>query len=207
MPNYDRRSLLHGHLSWHQALWALHDNDEMGMWEIIDASVSHENTSSVPINALTDTASIYYRAELAGYTIPPERWLKLSKYAAQKFPQMGQSFADIHAALAHAMAGNEEYLSKLIEGNTGFAGNIVPAVARVWKAISKNQWKNARKDLEATISEFERFGGSRAQRDLLEFTYINVLLRLGEKEKARKTLQKRRPAFYQRAPIEALSDL
>ena len=207
MPNYDRRSLLHGHLSWHQALWALHDNDEMGMWEIIDASVSHENTSSVPINALTDTASIYYRAELAGYTIPSERWLNLSKYAALKFPQMGQSFADIHAALAHAMAGNEEYLAKLIEGNTGFAGDIVPAVARVWKAISKNQWKNARKDLEATISEFERFGGSRAQRDLLEFTYINVLLRLGEKEKARKTLQKRRPAFYQSVPIEALSDL
>ena len=28
MPNYDRRSLLHGHLSWHQALWALHDGDE-----------------------------------------------------------------------------------------------------------------------------------------------------------------------------------
>ena len=27
---------------------------------------------------------------------------------------MGQSFADIHAALAHAMAGNEEYLKKLI---------------------------------------------------------------------------------------------
>lgn len=207
MPNYDRRSLLHGHLSWHKALWALHDNDEMGMWEIIDASVSHENTSSVPINALTDTASIYYRAELAGYTIPPERWLKLSKYAAQKFPQMGQSFADIHAALAHAMAGHEKYLVKLIEGNNGFAGDIVPAVARAWKAISKNQWKNARKDLEATISEFQRFGGSRAQRDLLEFTYINVLLRLGEKEKARKTLQKRRPAFYQSVPIEALSDL
>ena len=111
-----------------KALWALHDGDEDTMWQIIDGSVS-EISSSLPINALTDTASIYYRAELAGYNVAFERWLKLSKYAADKFPTMGQSFADIHAALAHAMAGNNEYLDKLIGGNTGFAGDTVPAVA------------------------------------------------------------------------------
>ena len=205
MPNYDRRSLLHGHLSWHQALWALHDDDENAMWEIVDASVSNEKGSSLPINALTDTASIYYRAELAGYNVSAERWLKLSKYAAEKFPTMGQSFVDIHAALAHAMAGNEQYLSKLIEGNSGFAGDIVPAVAKAWKAISENKWDKAREELETTSSEFERFGGSRAQRDLLEFTYVNVLLRTGNKETARRTLSERRPVFSDSAPIEAIS--
>ena len=35
MPNYDRRTL-HGHLSWHQALWALQDGDESLMWKIVD---------------------------------------------------------------------------------------------------------------------------------------------------------------------------
>ena len=204
MPNYDRRSLLHGHLSWHQALWALHDGDETSMWEIVDSFVSQEKGNSLPINALTDTASIYYRAELAGYNVSTERWLKLSEYAAQKFPNMGQSFADIHAALAHAMAGNEEYLSKLIEGNNGFAGDIVPAVAKTWKGISENKWDKAREALEIASSEFERFGGSRAQRDLLEFTYINVLLRTGNKETARKTLLERRPIFNETAPIEAI---
>ena len=69
MPNYDRRSLLHGHLSWHQALWALQDGDESVMWNIVDDAVSQVNASSLPINALTDTASIYYRAELAGYKV------------------------------------------------------------------------------------------------------------------------------------------
>ena len=205
MPNYDRRSLLHGHLSWHQALWALHDGDETSMWEIVDSSVSQEKGSSLPINALTDTASIYYRAELAGYKVSAERWLKLSEYAAQKFPTMGQSFADIHAALAHAMAGNEEYLGKLIDGISGFAGDIVPAVAKAWKAISENKWDKAEEELETASSEFERFGGSRAQRDLLEFTYVNVLLRIGKKETARETLLERRPVFYENAPIEAIS--
>jgi tetratricopeptide (TPR) repeat protein len=206
MPNYDRRSLLHGHLSWHQALWALHDGDEKEMWEVVDASVSQEKGSSLPINALTDTASIYYRAELAGYTVDPERWKNLSRYAAKKFPNMGQSFADIHAALAHAMAGNDENLSKLIDGNSGFAGDIVPAVAKAWRAISNSKWDKARKELEIASSEFERFGGSRAQRDLLEFTYVNVLLRTGKKETARKTLLERRPVFYDTAPIQAISE-
>ena len=205
MPNYDQRSLLHGHLSWHQALWALHDGDESEMWEIVDASVSNEKGSSLPINALTDTVSICYRAELAGYNVSSERWLKLSEYASEKFPNMGQSFADIHAALAHAMAGNEHSLKKLISGNSGFAGDIVPLVAKAWKAISENKWDKAREELETASSKFERFGGSRAQRDLLEFTYVNTLLRTGKKETARKILIERRPVFYETAPIAAMS--
>ena len=204
MPNYDRRSLLHGHLSWHQALWALQDGDENLMWKIVDDAVSHVNTSSLPINALTDTASIYYRAELAGFKVSSERWYKLSEYAADKFPIMGQSFADVHAALAHAMAGNEEYLIKLIEGNSGFAGDIVPPIAKAWKAISENKWDIAREELKIASSDFERFGGSRAQMDLLEFTYINVLMRSGKKELARKNLLERRPKFYEAAPIEII---
>ena len=45
-------------MSWHQALWALHSGDETVMWKIIDDAVSQVNTSSLPINALTDTASV-----------------------------------------------------------------------------------------------------------------------------------------------------
>ena len=207
MPNYDRRSLLHGHLNWHQALWALQDGDESVMWKIVDDAVSQENSNSLPLNALTDTASIYYRAELAGYKVSSDRWQKLSEYAADKFPNMGQSFADVHAALAHAMAGNEECLSKLIEGNNGFAGDLVSPVAKAWKAISDNNWDTAREELKTASADFERFGGSRAQRDLLEFTYVNVLMRSGNKEAARKALLERRPNFYKMAPIETIAQL
>ena len=119
---------------------------------------------------------------------------------------MGQNFADIHAALAHAMAGNEEYLNKLIDGSSGFAGDIVPAVAKAWKAISENKWDIAREELKTASSDFERFGGSRAQRDLLEFTYVNVLVRTGNKEAALKTLLERRPNFYEMAPIKTIAE-
>ena len=168
MSAYDRRSILHGHLSWHEALWALQDGDEIKMWSTIDSSVSPEKGTSLPLNALTDTAAIYYRAELAGYKVDTKRWSRLSEYAVQNFPNMGQSFADVHASLSHAMAGNDEYLQKYIEGKNGFAGDIVPSAAKAWKAISKGEWKTAKREFESILLDFERFGGSRAQRDLLE---------------------------------------
>ena len=70
---------------------------------------------------------------------------------------------------------------------------------------SYQQFQKAEKELGKASSDFERFGGSRAQRDLLEFTYVNVLLRNGKKEYAHKTLLERRPNLYNSAPIEALS--
>ena len=205
MPAYDRRSILHGHLSWHEALWALQDGDEAKMWATIDSSVSPEKGTSLPLNALTDTAAIYYRAELAGYKVESKRWSRLSEYAVQNFPNMGQSFADVHAALSHAMAGNDEYLQKYIDGQNGFAGDIIPCIAKAWRAIAKGEWLIAAQELAPNIDDFERFGGSRAQRDLLEFTYVNVLLRAGKKETARKILLGRRPVFYDTAPIETIT--
>ena len=56
MPNYDS-VLCCMVIKLASSPWALHDGDESEMWSIIDASVSQENTSSLPINALTDTAS------------------------------------------------------------------------------------------------------------------------------------------------------
>ena len=205
MPNYDRRSILHGHLSWHEALWALQDGDEVKMWEIIDTSVSQENGTSLPLNALTDTASIYYRAELAGYQVNPKRWLQISEYAAASFPNLGQSFADIHAALSHAMAGNDEYLQKYMECDEGFAGDLVSYVSKAWSAIAKGEWMTVVKELAPKVEEFARFGGSRAQRDLLEYTYVNALLRSGDKKTAKHILSTRRPKQSKSAPIHLLN--
>ena len=73
------------------------------------------------------------------------------------------------------------------------------------QAIAENKWDTAREELKTASSDFERFGGSRAQRDLLEFTYVNVLMRSGKKEAARKTLLERRPNFYEMAPIETIA--
>ena len=203
MADYDDRSVLHGHLSWHSALWALHAGDEVGMWTAIDAGVAPGSAKGLPINVLTDTAAILYRAELAGVTVQPERWSALSDYAAQFFPDTGQSFADMHAALSHAMAGNGDRLAHIVDSAQGFAGDLVRPVARAWGAIARQNWQEAIAELGHVMGTTERLGGSRAQRDLLELTYAAVLLRLGYGDEARRSLSTRRPVLAAAPPIAA----
>ncbi|MBM1556290.1 tetratricopeptide repeat protein [Sulfitobacter mediterraneus] len=201
LADYDDRGVLHGHLSWHAALWALHDGDAAGMWAAIDAGVGPQAAKGLPINVLTDTAAILYRAELAGLSVAPERWSGLSDYAAKFFPETGQSFADMHAALAHAMAGNGDRLAYIGDTAKGFAGDLVQPVARAWGAIARQDWQAALEELVLVMSSTERLGGSRAQRDLLELTYANVLLKLGLTEEARRSLTTRRPVLAAAPPI------
>ena len=201
LPDYDPRSVIHGHLSWHAALWALQDGDIDAMWAAVDAGVAPGVGHALPINVLTDTAAIYYRAELAGVPVEPARWAELSDYAARYFPKTGQSFADLHAALAHAMAGQGERLAQIAEGAQGFAGDLVRPVARAWDAIARQHWHEALEYLLQVMPGHERLGGSRAQRDLLELAYVNVLLRLGLSSEAERSLTLRRPFIARPVPV------
>ncbi|MEO9463825.1 MAG: tetratricopeptide repeat protein [Marinomonas sp.] len=204
MTGYDSRAVLHGHLSWHQALWALHDNDPETMWRAVDAGVAPGAAKGLPINVLTDTAAIYHRAEMAGLTVDADRWQTLSDYAARFFPQTGQSFADMHAALSHAMAGEGDRLAYIAETAQGFAGDLVRLVARSWLAIARQDWALALEGLVTVMGSTERLGGSRAQRDLLELAYVNVLLKLGQTDEARRSLQTRRPVLSPAPPLAAM---
>ncbi len=204
MADYDDRAVMHGHLSWHLALWALHGGDAAAMWDAVDTRVGPGVAKGLPINVLTDTAAILYRAEIAGMPVEPDRWKALSDYAVRFFPETGQSFADFHAALSHAMAGEGERLARIAEGAKGFAGDLVRPVARAWDAIAREDWDAALEELSRVMAVTERLGGSRAQRDLIELAYVNVLLKLGLGGEARRTLLARRPVLATAPPVLGL---
>lgn len=201
LSDYDDRAILHGHLSWHSALWALHDGDEAEMWHALDVGVAPGAAKGLPINVLTDTAAILYRAQIAGFTVDSDRWSTLSDYAVRYFPETGQSFADMHAALSHAMAGNGDRLAHISNTAKGFAGDLVQPIARAWGAIAREKWRDALDELDLVMGTTERLGGSRAQRDLLELTYANVLLKLGKSEEAHRFLTTRRRVLATTPPI------
>lgn len=201
ISDYDTRSLLHGHLSWHRALWALEQGDEADLWAIYDGAIAPSVSYSLPINVLTDAAALLYRSEIAGFKVAPERWRDLSDYASRFFPNPGMSFADIHSALAHAMAGDGQRLAILTETQSGFAADLVRPVAQAWGKIAKQEWTAALQQLTPVMADHARLGGSRAQRDLLELTYLNLLLKSGHAPEAHRTATARRPIFSQTAPI------
>ena len=98
----------------------------------------------------------------------------------------------MHGALAHALAGDSEALAKIIDGARGPAKEIVAPIARAFRAFSRSDWAGAVAELETVMAAHERIGGSRAQRDLVEYALVVSLLRAGRIEEARRLLQTRR---------------
>jgi hypothetical protein len=190
---YGRGGLLHCHTAWHIALWALARGDVDTMWRVVDADVAPNPEHGPPLNVMTDMAAILYRAELAGVEVAPERWQQVSAFASKFFPNPGLAFADVHSALAHAMAGRSEALNKIIEGAKGPAGDVVGALAGAFGALAAGRWAEATAGLTAVMADHERIGGSRAQRDLIEFALLSTLLKQNKGEEARRLLAMRRP--------------
>jgi hypothetical protein len=54
------------------------------------------------------------------------------------------------------------------------------------------------------MADHARLGGSRAQRDLLDFAYANALLQAGHGDEARRVMAMRRAALAEVAPIAGL---
>jgi len=199
-----RGALMHCHIAWHVALWALEQGDEKKMWDIFDADILPANGDFGPsLNVLTDAAALLFRAQLAGVDIPSSRWKAVSEFALSQFPKPGMAFADVHAAVAHAFAGNVEAIAKLISDARGPAGDLVKLSAHAFDAIAKKQWPEATRYLADILVDHARVGGSRAQRDLFQFALALCLLRQGRADTARLFLAINRPL----APVSAVKDL
>ena len=98
-----------------------------------------------------------------------------------------------HSALAFAMAGESEALARIIEGPKGPAADMLAPIARGFDSFTRGDWSGAVREIEPQLEAHERVGGSRAQRDLLEYTVTCALLREGRAEEARGLVAKRRP--------------
>ena len=147
----------------------------------------------IPLNVMTDSVAILYRASLAGEAIPKSRWKQISDYALKMFPNPGLAFADAHAALAHAMAGKRDRLETIIEGARGPAGHVVAAIGRAFRGFADGDPEAAISNLTGIMAEHERIGGSRAQRDLIEFALAKALVDVGRSDEAKRMLDMHRP--------------
>lgn len=205
LESYDRGGYLHGHLSWHTALWSLELGDVDDMWHRLKTDIQPGASQGLPINVLTDTASLLYRAELAGVLITDAYWTDISQYAQQLFPKTTLGFVDFHAALAHAMAGEVEALENIIESPNPLTGELVTAIARAYQAIARQHWEEAIHLLTSSMADHARLGGSRAQRDILEYSLIGALLKLGRDDEAKRLLMLRRPALADTKSLRGLN--
>lgn len=191
--DYPKDAHIHCHISWHQAIWSLETGQRDDAWSIYLRDLHPGGSWGPQINVLTDCASFLARAEMAGETVDPELWRAISRYASQWFPNSGITFADMHSALAFAMAGDSDALRSLVDNPKGPAADILVPIARGFDAFARQNWNEAVQELQPVLATHERVGGSRAQRDLLEYAVTSALLRGGQVDAAQRLISSRRP--------------
>jgi hypothetical protein len=187
LAGYDRAGLMHCHLAWHVALWNLDLGRRDAAWAAYEANVQPGGAWGPPLNVLTDAGSFLFRAELAGEPRPVKRWREIADYARSTFPQPGLCFADAHAALAYAMADDAAALDALIAQARGPAADMVVALAHAFGAFARGEWTEAATRLETIANAHERLGGSRAQRDLIDYALLVSERRAGRRASRRRT--------------------
>jgi tetratricopeptide (TPR) repeat protein len=216
LPRYDRRSQLHGHLSWHLALCELaRGNPERAIALYADAirpAVSH----APPLFSLADSASLLWRRQVYGENPPRDgEWAEIAAHVQRFFPRTGVHFADIHAILAEAATGDgartSERCARVREAAaTGGLpqGAIVPDLCAGAAAYARGEYALAADTLGVALPELARVGGSHAQREVFEDTFIAAALRAGQYERARARLVERlarRPSARDRRWLAAAS--
>jgi tetratricopeptide (TPR) repeat protein len=191
--DYAREGLLHCHISWHVALWSLETGRRQESWRVYGDALRPGAAWGPQINVLTDCAAFLARAEVAGEPRRPELWREIGEYATKWFSRPGLGFADMHTTLAYAMAGDGEALAKFVESPRGATADLLAPLGRGFDAFAQGDWARAADELEPLLATHERLGGSRAQRDLLEYIVTSARLRAGQRDAARRLIETRRP--------------
>ena len=198
IPTYERAGILHGHIRWHQALGALEHGDAARALAIYADVLQPTATQAPPLNVITDAASLLWRLSAYGHSVPKALWAEADGVAQKLFPKSSLSFADVHMALFAAATQNRAALTarlatieqRLAEGRLP-AGAVVPAIFRALAAFADEDYASCVQMLAPVLTEVVRIGGSHAQRELIEDTYIVALMRSGELAPARALLDAR----------------
>ena len=198
LPGYDRTGTLHGHIAWHAALVALERGDAERALAIYAENVQPSVSLGMPINVVSDTASLLWRLRAYGHTVPEGLWETAAAYGAPYFPQAGLPFADVHMAFLAAATGDRDAverraaaLANLVEAGMLAAGPVVPAICRAALAFAEEDYAGCVRILEPVATEVVRIGGSGAQREVVEDTLLLALMRSGETAKAGALLDRR----------------
>jgi tetratricopeptide (TPR) repeat protein len=199
LPGFPADGFMHGHLSWHLALFELQSGRFDEALRLYTEAFASEGYRGPPLLKAIDAISFLWRAELAGHPRDPERWRTIHDFAHAMFPRAGNAYADWHVALADAVAGDGAALEARVQEMEALARQgrypsapVVPAFARGFLAFARQDWAGAITAIEPLLDQRERICGSRAQVDLVEFTLLKAYLNAGRLDDVQRLLRERR---------------
>ncbi len=189
------------HLGWHQALFALEALDHTEALRLFDAHLKAD-PAQITLQHV-DASALLWRLHLLAVDVGP-RWGALaagwdvSEHAAGVYP-----FNDLHALLALIGAGDFAraqawarqvalHAERSGGSNRSVARDVGGPLMRGMLAFARARFDEAIETLYPVRALASRFGGSHAQRDLIDQTLLAAAARATDKSVGRALLNERR---------------
>ncbi|MES0060938.1 tetratricopeptide repeat protein [Mesorhizobium sp. M0041] len=184
---WTKESFLQVHNWWHLALfhYDLGETDEV--LKLYDGPIYGER-STLALN-MVDASAILWRLYLGGVDVG-DRWTALAANWAPKAGAGNYAFNDAHAMMAFVGAGLEASAKILLEAqheamrgsddNAAFTRDVGQPLTEGIKAFGEGNYSEAVRLIRPIRAIAHRFGGSHAQRDVIDLTLIEAALRAGD---------------------------
>jgi hypothetical protein len=185
--NWSRDSFFAVHNWWHLALFHL-GVDEVGeVLALFDGPI-YGKASNVVLEMI-DASALLWRLHLRGVNVD-DRWQAVARNWEPVAAAGNYAFNDMHAMMAFVGAGRGKAADAVLEAqraamdapgdNAEFTREVGHAATRAIKAFGDGDYTETVRLLRLIRSYAHRFGGSHAQRDLIDLTLIEAATRAGQ---------------------------
>jgi tetratricopeptide (TPR) repeat protein len=206
-PDWSSDSFFAIHNWWHLALFHLGLDEADAALALFDGPIG--GTRSSVVIDLVDASSLLWRFELAGIDVG-DRWRAVADRWTPFAAAGNYAFNDFHAMMAFVGAGRDAEIEQVLAAqreaavadgdNAGFTRDVGAAATEAIRAFGADPARAAEL-LRAIRPIANRFGGSHAQRELIDLTLIAAAYRSGQRALAQALCAER--AGVRREPLPA----
>jgi hypothetical protein len=176
------------HNWWHLALFHLGLDEIDTVLELVDARIL--GTESAVVLDMIDASAMLWRLHLRGIDVG-DRWQALAERWSVLAEAGNYAFNDLHAMMAFVGADRQADAQRLLAAqaralqvdgdNAQFLCDVGRAATQAVHAFGGGRYAEAVQLLRPLRSKAYRFGGSHAQRDIIDLTLIEAAARDGQK--------------------------
>lgn len=185
---WSRGSFLGVHNWWHLALYHLELDQTDEVLRLYDQSIG--GPGSTVVLDMVDQSALLWRLHLRGVNVGA-RWSALADRWAPMAAAGNYAFNDLHAMMAFVGAGRESEQRQVLDAqrtamahdddNADFTREVGHGAALAVQAFGVGNFGEAVRLLRPIRSTAHRFGGSHAQRDVIDLTLIEAARRGGDR--------------------------
>ncbi|HJQ58643.1 MAG TPA: tetratricopeptide repeat protein [Vineibacter sp.] len=178
------------HNWWHLALYHLELDQVDEVLKLYDGPIRTER-SAVALD-LVDASALLWRLTLRGHDVG-DRWREVAETWAPTLEDGVYSFNDVHALMAYVGSGDDARVAQQLTtlrrsaasdvnpANRAMARDVGVPVGEALAAFGRGHYRDVIERLQHLRPIAHRFGGSHAQRDLLDLTLLEAARRAGDR--------------------------